>query len=404
MRKYFSLILLLIFCASCDRQQQTTAQKEEAHEEQSQTAVSISPEQAKAISLEMKPIEKKDITSTIVSNGVLTVPSQHKAHITSLYGGIVRSILVQPGTAVRKGQPIATIVSAEAIQLQQEYLAANSQLTLAETELVRQKELLSGNATAAKRLQQAESETRALAAKKEGLSRNLEAIGISANSVREGAVSSILTITSPIEGTVSSITVQIGSNISTGMSIAEIVNNSELHLDLFVFEKDLPKIKSDQKVHFTLTNNPGRGYDATIFSIGTAFSSETKTIPIHANVQGNKTGLIEGMNVSAVVSISDAEMLAVPSTAIVTSQGKDYIFIQTKELNTANSEASKKDQKEKSEGSKDELHFAKVPIQRGTSNIGYTQITPISELPPDSQVVSSGAFFLLAKLTGVEEE
>lgn len=408
MRTYLIVAFLLALCASCDRQQQAAVPKEEAHKEQSSVMVSITPEQAKAISLEVKPIEKKDLTTTIVANGVLTVPNQHKAHVTSLYGGIVRSILVQPGMAVRKGQTIATIVSAEAIQLQQEYLTTSSQLALAETEVARQKELLSGNATAVKRLQQAEAELKTLAAKKEGLSRNLEAIGLSAASITEGKINAVLTIVSPIEGTVSAISVEIGSSTSTGMPLAEIVNNSELHLDLFVFEKDLPKIKTDQQVHFTITNNPGREYDATIYSIGTAFSNETKTIPIHATVKGDKNGLIEGMNVSAVISTSQAQMLAIPTTAIVSAQGNEYIFIQTKETSTnkVDSVPDKEQSKEPAtaEQKDDLLYFMKMPIQRGVSNIGFTQITPIGELPTDAQVVTSGAFFLLAKLTGVEEE
>ncbi len=413
MRYYLVVFLAVILLTSCDRQQQATPHAEEKHEEKSETTVSITAEQAKAIMLQVQPIEKKNLASSIVANGVLTVPNQFKAHITSLYGGIVRSIAVQPGMAVRKGQAIATIVSTEAIQIQQEYLSTSSQLALAENELSRQKELLSGNATAAKRLQQAESERQALAAKKEGLSRNLEAIGLSVSTVKDGAISSVLSIVSPIDGTVSSINVQIGSNTSAGMAIADIVNNSQLHLDLFVFEKDLPKLKTDQVVHFTVTNNPGREYDAKIFSIGTAFSSETKTIPIHATVQGDKTGLIEGMNVSAAISIGEALATAVPTTAIVSAQGKDFIFVQmpsTEVTQEQHSEEEKKDAGQKKESEHQEhtaeagsMKFMKIEVQKGVTSIGYTEIVPIKELPEQAQVVSNGAFFLLAKMTGVEE-
>jgi cobalt-zinc-cadmium efflux system membrane fusion protein len=40
--------------------------------------------------------------------------------------------------------------------------------------------------------------------------------------------------------------------------LAEIVDNSSLHLDFNVFEKDLPMLKVGQTIHFTLTNNPTR--------------------------------------------------------------------------------------------------------------------------------------------------
>ncbi len=36
--------------------------------------------------------------------------------------------------------------------------------------------------------------------------------------------------------------------------VIEIADNSSLHLDLQVFEKDLPKIKSGQIIHFNMTH------------------------------------------------------------------------------------------------------------------------------------------------------
>jgi hypothetical protein len=53
--------------------------------------------------------------------------------------------------------------------------------------------------------------------------------------------------------------------------MAQFANKFRLHLDLLVYEKDLPRLKENQVIHFTLTNNPGKEYD-------------TKTIPIHAVV------------------------------------------------------------------------------------------------------------------------
>jgi hypothetical protein len=44
-----------------------------------------------------------------------------------------------------------------------------------------------------------------------------------------------------------------------------VVDNSQLHLDLSVYEKDLPVLKNNQLIHFTLTNNPGKEYDAQYF-------------------------------------------------------------------------------------------------------------------------------------------
>jgi len=62
--------------------------------------------------------------------------------VTSLYGGVIKSIRIQVGDYVKKGQVIATISNPEFIQLQEQYLTVNSRITYAEQEYRRQTELL----------------------------------------------------------------------------------------------------------------------------------------------------------------------------------------------------------------------------------------------------------------------
>jgi multidrug efflux pump subunit AcrA (membrane-fusion protein) len=230
-------------------------------------------------------------------------------------------------------------------------------------------------------------------------------MGIPVSSVNEGNIITTLIITAPISGTVSNVSAQIGSDVNPSTPIAGIVNNALLHLDLFVFEKDLPKVHDKQTIHFTLTNNPGKEYDAQIFSIGTAFVNESKTIPVHAVVKGDKSGLIEGMNVTAVISIGDALVSAVPSDAIVNNQGKDYIFVLNKKAQSKQEE-KKEGQGKNSDESKEEksFNFERVPVIKGMSDVGYTEITLLKDLPADSKIITKGAFFAMAKMTNVGEE
>lgn len=417
MRYIFTLIFSLIVLASCGKKE--ADMHEEHHDEAVGNTVTLTQEQIKSIKLETGLIEMKNLKASISANGMLTVPNHNKAHVTPLYSGVVRSLLVQPGNTVREGQAIATIVNAELVGFQQELLNVNAQIELAETEYKRQKELVEGNAAPLKRLQQVEAELKSLKARKEGYSEQLRALGYKVTD----KISSVLTIIAPISGTVSTVNAEIGTKVDASTPIAEIVNNSELHLDLFVYEKDLPLLKVNQIIHFTLTNNPGVEYDAKIYSIGTAFVNETKTIPIHAMVQGDKTGLIEGMNITAVISLGDAVVPAVPSDAVVNLQGQDYIFIQTEakaeehdhEHDTKKSEEAEhthpKGEQHDHEHSEEahvepehnEVTFERIPVRKGVTSVGYTEITPIKELPSNARVVTKGAFFLIAKMTNAGE-
>ena len=395
-----AVAILLSFASCGGKQTATTATEttEEHHDEGEAGVVALTEAQMKAVEITLGSVEQKNITATVKVNGTLEVPAQNKARVTSLYSGMLRSILVHPGSAVRKGQVLATITNTELSGIQQQYIAASSSLHLAELEEARQRELVAGNAAPLKNLQRAQAELSSVHAQRAALQRQLSDLGISASSVSTGNISSTLSITAPISGTISDIDAEIGSNVDPSTPLAEIVNNSQLHLDLFVYEKDLPLVQPGQIIHFTLTNNPGKEYDAKIFSVGTAFANETKAVPVHAEVISEKTGLIEGMSVTAIISIGNQTAPAVPNDAIVSSGGKSYVFVRTDK----HAEAHHEGEEEHGKADHDDApkqNFERIEVVKGASELGYTVITPVTDLPANAQLVTKGAFFLMAKMT-----
>jgi len=50
------------------------------------------------------------------------------------------------------------------------------------------------------------------------------------------------------------------------------------------------------------------------------------------------------------------------------------------------------------------MTFERIPVAKGTADIGYTEITLIKEIPKGAKIVVKGAFFVPAKMTNTEEE
>lgn len=411
--KQIIILILSVFSlsaiTSCGNKTDSESTKTEKTEEpageqhENENTATLSEDQIKTIGVEFGSIEQKELTNSIKANGVLTVPNQNKAFVTPLYSGVIKSLNVQPGSFVKQGQTIATIVNPSLIQWQQQLQQVNAQISLAEIEVKRQKELVEGNASPLKRLQQVQTELITLRSQRTGLQKQLGAVGAS-----QGYSSSIA-VRAQISGTVSKVLVQLGSNVDVSTPIAEIVNNSQLHLDLYVYEKDLPKLQPNQTIHFTITNNAGKEYDAEIFSIGSAFESGSKTIPVHAKVMGDKTGLIDGMNITALVSLNKSTVPAVPTDAIVNFQGKDYIFLVTdnhsedEHISADSSKLSAIKHKEESKQNSKGVTFERIPVAKGTTDVGYSEVTLLKEIPANSKIVIKGAFFILAKMTNSGE-
>jgi cobalt-zinc-cadmium efflux system membrane fusion protein len=396
MNRIIIAILGTLFIFSCQKNTSSTTSKEEeeehSHEESNFT--SLSTEQIKAVGIAFGTIEQKQLTSTLKMNGVLRVPNNHKGNATALFGGVIRTLNVEFGDFVRKGQVIATIANPQYIQLQEEFLNIQHQITLAQQELQRQKELNDGNAGTQRNLQNATSSLNTLLTRKSSLHEQIRLMGINPSEISNATLKSSLLVISPISGTVSTVFAKIGSYVDVSSPVAEIVDNSSLHLDLQVFEKDLSKMNVGQKVHFTLTNNPTESYTAQVFNIGSSFENESKSISVHCNVIGNKKGLIDGMNISAMVNLSDQTSAAVVNDAIVEADGKYYIFIQKPDTHTHDEEENSTHQH-----STNEHEFEKVEVVKGVTAMGYTAITPVSDIAKDAIVVTKGAFFINAKMS-----
>lgn len=385
---FFCFSVLLLSCGGKEKPKESaTEEKKQTEPAESETATSLTAEQIKTIGVQLGEIEQKQLTASLKTNGVLKVPNQNKASINSVYSGVIRSLLIQPGNTVTKGQTIATIANPEFMQVQSEYVGIDSKMVLAEQEYNRQKELNAGNAGALKNLQAAESELKSLLSRKSALQQQIQLMGINPSNLSSGNLISVLSVKSPISGIVSNVMVKMGTYVDLTTAVAEVVDNSQLHLDLFVYEKDLSKLKNNQTIHFTITNDPGKEYDAKIFSLGSSFENESKAVSVHAMVNGDKTGLIDGMNVTASISLNKQVRPSVPSEAIVSYQGKDIIF----KVDSVDSKSN-------------ETYFTMIPVAKGTSDIGYTEITPLKDIPAGTKIVTKGAFFILAKMTNKSED
>ena len=422
-----SLMYRILFCAfstllicTCNK---PAASNDLIHEEENaghnddhinEGVATLTAKQMESINIQLGTIEKKQLTASLRANGILKVPNQNRAFATTLLGGIVKSLLVQAGSTVRKGQTLASITNMTFITLQEDYLRTKADLELAETEVARQQTLNDGNAGSLKTLQQAQSALNVLHTKKSSLQRQLDLIGINTDKLSNSTIQSTVNIAAPIGGVVSEVLVNIGSYVDPNNPIAEIVDNSQLHLDLYVYEKDLMKLKVGQTIHFTLTNNPGKEYDATLFAISNTFEQETKAIAVHAQVKGDKTNLIDGMSITALISLNNILLDAVPTEAIVNYQGQDFIFIETPlPVETHAGESSHAEDaghthdhetttaiEHGDEGAK---AFKQIPVRKGTTNVGYSEITLLSDIPADARIVTNGAFFILSKLTNQGE-
>ncbi|WP_456375917.1 efflux RND transporter periplasmic adaptor subunit [Lutibacter sp.] len=400
--KISSVFLLLVFLASC--QNKTTQQNKETdskahddtdthndtHEEDKEeketlNVVTLHQKQLEVMNIELGATKKVNLGNTLKVNGQLELPPQKRASISAIVGGRVQSVVVIEGDYVKKGQIIARLNNPEFITMQREYLTAKSNYSFLEKDYLRKKELLKDGITSQKSFQQAEAAYNDGKSSLNAAKSMLKLIGINVSVLEKGQIISSVPVISPIKGYVQNIAINIGKFVTPEQEMFEIVDNEHLHIGLKVFEKDIDKAKVGQKITFALTTRPDKIYEAEIFALGRAFDMDTRAVKVHAKIIGTHEGLLTGMFVEARIATSNKEVNALPEGAFVTEKGLDYIFIQK-------------------ENDKDNITLEKVQINRGISDLGFSEVVFINEIPKNIVVVTKGAYYVNAELNKGEFE
>jgi cobalt-zinc-cadmium efflux system membrane fusion protein len=392
----FGLLIFAITLSACSggSSSKGTENKETAKEKPKQEAnglIELSKEQMQAVGITTGRIEEKNLDDVVKANGELAVPPQNKANVSILSGGILRRIAVVEGQQVRKGQVLATIENQELIKIQQDYLAAVNNFAYVDAEYQRQSQLQAAGAGTGKSFQSAQATYHAERSKIKAYESQLRQLGISPKRISGGSIVSQFPLISPIKGTVGTITATTGSFVQPGTAILEVVDNSKIHCDLIVFEKDLYKVHAGQQVNFELTNQNNQQIKGKISGINKSFENESKGVVVHAVIDNSTKGnLIPGMYVTALISVGTAKVPAVPVEAVISSEGKQYIYIVVKDKAANEKEGV--------------LVFRKTEVATGTSDLGFIHIKTLENLREDALVVTKGAFYLQSKSAGNAEE
>ena len=210
------------------------------------------------------------------------------------------------------------------------------------------------------------------------LSEKLKLIGINPENLSEKTISRSIDIRSPIYGYVSHVNVNIGKYVNPSDVLFELVNPTDIHLGLTIYEKDLDKIFIGQKLQAFTNHKPDLKYPCEIILIGKDLSEE-RSVEVHCHFEKYDKTLIPGMFMNAELEINSNNAKVLPDEAIVRFENINYAFIATSK-NT----------------------FKMVEVKLGSSEKGLTEVT-MDDSFNNKNFVLNGAYNLLMQLKNKEE-
>lgn len=324
-------------------------------------------------------MEEKNLSSILKVNGKIDVPPQNMISVSMPLGGYLKATKLLPGMQVRKGEVIATMEDQQYIQLQQDYLTTKTKLVFLESEYNRQKELNQSKATSDKVFQQTQMDYNSQKIALSALSEKLRLININPGVVAENNISKSVNIYSPINGFVSRVNVNIGKFVNPADVLFELVNPTDIHLNLKIFEKDIDKLYIGQKLVAYTNNEPDKKHACEINLISQDLSAE-RTADVHCHFEQYNKLLLPGMYMNAEIKVKSQKTPAVPEESIVSFEGGNYVFI-----------AQSKNQ------------FLMASAETGIRESGFVEIRNSSAFEGKS-VVTKGAYTLLMALKNKSAE
>ena len=375
--KKIILIYITLLLGAC---KQNAVQENETSPDASENSLTITDAQFKNAGIVIGKPEPRNVSTLIKLNGKIDVPPQNLVSVSTPFGGFLKSTKLLPGMRIKRGDVIAVMEDQQYIQLQQDYLTAKSRLKFTEQEYKRQQELNQSKASSDKVLQQTEMDYTSQKIALSAMAEKLKLINIVPESLSESNLSRSINLYSSIDGFVSKVNVNIGKYVNPPDVLFELINPEDIHLNLKVFEKDLPKLAIGQKLLAYNNNQPDKKYLCEIILISQDLSID-RSAEVHCHFEDYDKTLMPGMYMNAEVEIRLKNVLSINDDAIVNYEGKDFIFL-----------------------AKGNRAFEMIEIQKGASENNFTEITFINTIDLSTpQFVVKGAYSLLMQLKNKSE-
>lgn len=263
-------------------------------------AIKISPEIVNNLGVRLATVNSSPMSSNINTVGTVTFDEDLLIHIHPRLDGWIETLYVKAeGEAVTKGQPLYTIYSPELVNAQEELLFA----------------LNRGNQRLAKAaLQKLESYQ--------------IADSIIGSIKKTKKVKRNITFFAPQNGIVKSLNIRQGHHVKPGTQIMSIGSIEEVWVDVEIFEKQLPWIKTDAEAEMMVDFLPGRKWLGTIDFIYPTLDSMTRTVKVRLKFSNEDKSLKPNMYAKVKISSQQtANVLSVPREAVIRTGYQDKVVL-----------------------------------------------------------------------------
>ncbi len=275
--------------------------------------------------------EEKDVSDAITLGGRLTFNDLRVTHVFPPVNGRIQRVLAAPGQRVRRGDPLAVLVSPDLGSAFSDQLKARADLLQAEHEVKRQRELYAVRASAQRDLEMAEGGYQKAKAESERAQQKTRLLQVR----QSNAVSQEYVLRSPIDGEVVARAANPGAEVQGAYSgsggvteLFTIGSIDDLWLIGDVYETDLPYVRRGAEVELNVSIYPGRTFRGRVDWISDTVDPVLRTAKVRC-VLRNQQGLLRPEMYEVVTIAAPARhALTIPRDALLRLGDETDVFVE----------------------------------------------------------------------------
>ena len=296
--------------------------------------------------------------------------------ITSLARGVVKSVEVDLGSRVEKGDLLATLTSATIGEAQGAYLRALAEHELRETVLERQRSLLAQRISSERDYQEAEAAHHVSTAAVRQAQQWLLVLGFDELQIqaldRQQSTPGVLELRAPFEGEIVERTAVQGAVVEEAETLFTLTDTAVLWATVHIPESQVSRVSAGQAVELTVRSLPGHSFSGTLTWVSPTVDDRTRMVQGRVEVPNAARHLKAQMFARARIATAHTDRaVVVPLSAVQNVSGTPVVFVK----------------------SLDDLFEAR-PVTLGAKHDGQVEI--VSGLRAHETVVVAGGFALNA--------
>ena len=341
--------------------------------------ISLTPNAIARAGIKIAEVKSGAATAVLAVPATVTSNAYRDTKVNALVGGIVRDVSVELGAAVRRGEPLAVIVSSDLADAQMKYVSMRAMLEADHQKLERTQKLVALGSASRQELEEVTAvhighETEVAAARQ-----RLLLLGLSSDRLdrlqNAAQVVSEVTVPSPADGLVITRSVNPGQVVNSGQELFVVTDLGTVWVIGDLYERDFPRVRVGSPATVTVPSAPDGTMQGRVAYINPRVDPATRTAKVRVEVPNRSGDLRLGMFVTVVFQTSSSEHVTViPRAAVQTIGDRSIVYVP------ADGEEGK---------------FVERQVRLGTPVGGFVQV--IEGLKPGDKIVTDGSFFLRAE-------